>query len=165
MPLRGLGDVYASPVVSAARTATIADEWAAATAPVDLPACASCARRPIYDEAGYPVNFVPVADLGGLLGDASMAALTLSPKAVREYEVLPPRLAVAAPVASVPELGPGLFHLYPSMLQRGRRAARGGDDGGGGAERGEWRAAKPLEARCSLSRASSTRVAARVLPL
>jgi hypothetical protein len=65
-----------------------------------------------------------------------MAALALSPEAVREYETLPPRLAVAAPVASVPELDFGLFHLYPSMLQRGRREARGGDDGGGGAKRG-----------------------------
>jgi hypothetical protein len=69
----------------------------------------------------------------------------VSPEAVREYEALPPRLAVAAPVARVPELGSGLFrHLYPSILQRGRRAARGGD-GGGGAERGEWRAAKHLK--------------------
>jgi hypothetical protein len=54
--------------------------------------------------------------------------------------------SLAVPVARVPELGPGLFHLYPSILQRGQRAAccgdDGGGDGGGGGERGEWRAAK-----------------------
>jgi hypothetical protein len=60
---------------------------------------------------------VPVADVGGLLGDAGMAALYLSPEAVTE-----PRLAVAAPVASVPELGPGLFHLFP--IYAAARAAR-----------------------------------------
>jgi hypothetical protein len=78
-----------------------------------------------------------------------LAALTLSPDAEREYGALSERLAVAAPVARVPELGHGLFHLYPSMLQRGQRAACCGDDcggdGGGGGERGEWRAAKHLK--------------------
>ncbi len=90
--------------------------------------------------------------------------LTLSPDAERECGALQERLAVAAPVARVPELGPGLFHLYPSMLQRGQRAAccsdDGGGDGGGGGERGEWRGSEALEASCS--RSSSTRVAARV---
>ncbi len=137
----------ASPVVSYARTVAMAAEWSAATAAVVSLACASCARRPIEGEAGFPVMPVPVDNFRGLLAD--MAALTLSPDAEREYGALPERLAEAVPVARVPELGPGLFHLYPSMLQRGQRAAccgdDGGGDGGGGGERGKWRAAKHLK--------------------
>jgi hypothetical protein len=45
----------ASPAVSYARTVAMAAEWSAATAAVVLLACASCARRPIEGEAGFPV--------------------------------------------------------------------------------------------------------------
>jgi hypothetical protein len=81
----------ASPVVSYARTVAMAAGWSAATAAVVLLACASCARRPIEGEAGFPVMPVPVDNFRGLLAD--MAALTLSPDAEREYGALPERLA------------------------------------------------------------------------
>jgi hypothetical protein len=167
--LDGLGDVFASPVVSAARTAAIADEWAAATAAVDLPACACCARRPIYDEAGYPVNFVPVADVGCLLGDAGMAAVTLSPEAVREYEALPPRLAVAAPVASVPELGPGLLststHLCCSAGGAQRAAATTAAAAQKGGSGGQQRHLKPAAAELQAHAWRPRRGRARAAPL
>ena len=82
----------ASPVVSYARTVAMAAEWSAATTAVVLLACASCARRPIEGEAGFPVKPVTVDNFRGLLADAGMAALTLSPDAEREYGALPERL-------------------------------------------------------------------------
>ena len=70
----------------------MAAEWSAATAAMVLLVCASCARRPIEGEAGFPVMPVPVDNFRGLLADAGMAALTLSPDAEREYGALPERL-------------------------------------------------------------------------
>ena len=63
----------ASPVVSYARTVAMAAEWSAATAAVVLLACASCARRSIEGEAGFPVMPVPVDNFRGLLADAGRA--------------------------------------------------------------------------------------------
>jgi hypothetical protein len=144
--LGGLGDVFASPVVTNARTAAMAAEWSAATAAVVWLACASCARRPIEGEAGFLVIPVPVYNFRGLLANAGMAALTLSPDAEREYGALPERLAVwPRPSPACPRLAPDCSTSTHLCCCAGGAQPRGGDDGGGGAERGEWRAAKHLK--------------------